>query len=193
MKNAQAALALATGYLLGRSHKGRLALALAGMAAGRRLRAAGGGHGAELLKSPEVNRLVEDVRGQLFDAGRAAAVHAAGRRIDSLSDRLEQRTAALRSVPGAGEVADAVPTKPKAAKDEPEEEGPKRARPARERPDDEERERRPARKRAAPRESAETGTRRPTRSGGSSTSRKPAGRPPGASGRPERQSRGDDV
>ncbi|MFI1396642.1 hypothetical protein [Streptomyces sp. NPDC020681] len=102
MKNGQVALALAGGYILGRAHKMRWALALAGAtAAGKGLGA--GRIAAGAAKSPELARLTQDLRGQLATAGRKAAVATASNRIDSLSDRLQSRAESLRTKPGAEE------------------------------------------------------------------------------------------
>ncbi|MCZ4507359.1 hypothetical protein O3Q52_03880 [Streptomyces sp. ActVer] len=106
MKNGQVALALAGGYFLGRAHKMRWALALAGMAAGSRLRPGGGGAATKLLKSPEINKLTQTVRNELLSAGKTAAVAAAGSRIDSLSDRMQRRASSLRAGPEAEEPED---------------------------------------------------------------------------------------
>ena len=99
MKNITVAAALGAGYLLGRSHKTKLALALAGVAAGKRLKAGAGptGHAGELLKSSPVEELIESLRGELVEAGKKAAVAAASKRVDSLSDRLQQRADSLRT------------------------------------------------------------------------------------------------
>ena len=100
MKNITVAAALGAGYLLGRSHKTKLALALAGVAAGKRLKAGAGptGRAGELLKSsPQVEELIESLRGELVEAGKKAAVAAASKRVDSLSDRLQQRADSLRT------------------------------------------------------------------------------------------------
>lgn len=92
------ALGVAGGYLLGRTKKLRLALMFGGMVAGRRI---GGprellAQGAELLsRSPEVARLSEDVRSRLLDAGKRAAVAAATRQVESLTDRVSERIGAL--------------------------------------------------------------------------------------------------
>ncbi|WP_461057752.1 hypothetical protein [Streptomyces pseudoechinosporeus] len=96
MKNGQVALSIASAYFLGRSHKTRWALALAGMAAGSRLRP-GGEVGTKLLKSPEINKLTQTLRDELLSAGKTAAVAAAGSRIDSLSDRMQRRASSLRA------------------------------------------------------------------------------------------------
>lgn len=95
--NGQVALAFASGYLCGRGHRMRSALALAGLAAGKRLATGRGAGGPEGLMSSELGKLSHEVRGQLMAAGRSAAMSAASHRIDALSDRLEQRATALRS------------------------------------------------------------------------------------------------
>jgi hypothetical protein len=102
MNNGQVALAFTSGYLFGRNHRTRWALALASAAAGRRLMSGHSPLGTNKLMSSEVGKLTDDFRSQLVSAGRSAAVAAVSQRMDALSDRLEERTAALRS-PEAGE------------------------------------------------------------------------------------------
>jgi hypothetical protein len=128
MKNGQVAVALTSGYLLGRTRKMRWALALASAAAGRRLTSGRGAIGPDLLKSPELSRLAQDVRSQLMAAGRTAAVNAASHRIDALSDRLEQRTNALRGGPGEEPEQEEPDTEREASQEQPEEEQPERGR-----------------------------------------------------------------
>lgn len=94
--NGQVALAFTGGYLLGRGHRVRSAIALAGLTAGRRF-VMGRGMSPERLMSSELGKLSHEVRHQLMAAGRSAAVSAASQRIDALSDRLEKRASALRS------------------------------------------------------------------------------------------------
>ncbi|MFF4228943.1 hypothetical protein [Streptomyces sp. NPDC001820] len=103
MKNGQVALALAGGYLLGRSHKMRWALTLGGMAAGSRFLPGSDALGTKLLKSPELSKLTDTVRDELLSAGKTAAVAAAGNRINSLSDRMQRRASSLRAGPEAEE------------------------------------------------------------------------------------------
>ncbi|MEU1663827.1 hypothetical protein ABZ547_09435 [Streptomyces sparsogenes] len=98
--NGQVALAFTSGYLFGRGHRMRSALALAGLTAGKRLVTGRGAVGPEGLMSSELGKLSHEVRGQLMAAGRSAAMSAASHRIDALSDRLEQRATALRSGSG---------------------------------------------------------------------------------------------
>jgi hypothetical protein len=102
MNNGQVALAFTSGYLMGRSHRMRWALALASAAAGRRLAAGHSPLDTKKLMSSEVGKLTEDFRGQLMAVGRQAAVAAVSERMDALSDRLEERTSALRTQGGGG-------------------------------------------------------------------------------------------
>ncbi|MDV7355358.1 hypothetical protein R4282_20385 [Rhodococcus oxybenzonivorans] len=89
----QVALAVGAGYMLGRTHKMKMALMLA--AAGATGRFPGGPRvllerGTKMLaSSPEVAKIGESVRGELLNAARAAAVTAASQRIDSLNSRLQ--------------------------------------------------------------------------------------------------------
>jgi hypothetical protein len=119
MKNGQVALALTAGYALGRTHKMRWALALAGItAAGKGLGA--GRLAAGAAKSPELSRLTQDVRSQLMSAGRKAVVATASNRIDSLSDRLQSRAESLRAKPDTEETEE--PEEPDEAAEEAEDE-----------------------------------------------------------------------
>ncbi|TLS44530.1 hypothetical protein FE633_19695 [Streptomyces montanus] len=99
--NGQVGLAFASGYLMGRNHRMRLALTLAGVAAGKRLVSGQAPAGLGQVKSSELGKITHEVRSQLVSAGRTAAVSAASQRIDALSDRLEARATSLRAVPGA--------------------------------------------------------------------------------------------
>ena len=102
---AQIGLAVTAGYVLGRFHKMKWALALAAMGARKRL----GGTQGELLRQgtkllgspPELSKLTEDMRGRLVEAGKAAAVASVTKRIDSLSDNLRERSDVLRTVGSA--------------------------------------------------------------------------------------------
>jgi hypothetical protein len=117
---AQVALAVGVGYLLGRRRKMRMATMIAAGAAAGGI----GGLGPALLKrgakflsstdiagtfGPQVNEIVSTIRGDLLDAGKAAATTAVSSRMDSLSDSLHERAEAFRNpeaaVAGAGEAA----------------------------------------------------------------------------------------
>ena len=90
------ALGMAGGYFLGRTRKMKLALMLGGMMAGRQ---AGGpgellAQGSKLVSSsPELSRLVDDMRGRLLDAGKDAALAMATRQVESWADRVVGRPA----------------------------------------------------------------------------------------------------
>ncbi|MFE5708665.1 hypothetical protein CJ179_33110 [Rhodococcus sp. ACS1] len=89
----QMALAVGAGYMLGRTHKMKLALMLAGAGASSRFPSGSlgvlGQGGRLLANSPEVAKLGETVRKELMNAAKTAAVTAASRRIDSLNSRLQ--------------------------------------------------------------------------------------------------------
>lgn len=155
------AAAVGVGYLLGRTRKMRVALMLVGAGATGKL----GKSPAMLLRqgmnvlgsSKELSTLTDTVRGRLAEAGKAAAVTAVSSQVDSLSDKIEQRTRALGAptLPGQAEKSE----EPEAAEDtgeadEPreaeEEEAPKR-RPRRAAADEESGKERPRRSAARPR------------------------------------------
>jgi hypothetical protein len=105
---AQTALALGVGYVLGRRRKLRMTTVLAAAAAtggvgslvGVALR-----RGLKMLSStealgdlgPQLGEIAETVRGDLVDAGKAAALAAVNERIGSLSDTLHDRAESLRN------------------------------------------------------------------------------------------------
>lgn len=117
----QVTLALGTGYLLGRRRKRKLLIMLGTVAltgglggpAGQLLR-----HGAKTAASslgsadalgkvsPGLGEIAGLLRGDLAEAGKAAAMAAVNSRIDSLSDQLRDRADALRNP--ASEAADTV-------------------------------------------------------------------------------------
>lgn len=108
--------AVAGGYLLGRTKKAKLALALASLFAGRRL----GLDPQELIgkglrkvgEIPQFEELGDQVRDQLMTAARTAVTSTVNRRLDSFSDSLHERTRTL--------TGEAEPEEP----EEPEDEGP---------------------------------------------------------------------
>jgi hypothetical protein len=103
---ARLGLAVAAGYLLGRSHKMKWALGLAALAGRGRLPGGTGGlvqQGAKLLtSSPEFTKLTDEMKGRLVDAGKAAAVAAVSSKIDSLSEGLRERSEAMRAARAGG-------------------------------------------------------------------------------------------
>ncbi|MEU9651175.1 hypothetical protein AB0E00_19935 [Streptomyces sp. NPDC048110] len=93
------AAAVAGGYLLGRTKKAKLAFAVGSYLVGRRAglspgRLLGQGLGG-LQRTPQVQELTDQVRGDLLTAGRAAVTAAANRRLTGLADSLRDRTDAL--------------------------------------------------------------------------------------------------
>ncbi|MER7211248.1 hypothetical protein ABT340_29690 [Streptosporangium sp. NPDC000239] len=140
----QMALAVGAGYFLGRRHKLRTALALAAAGATGRLGMGGGGLLQQGLKqlgaSPELEKLTQNVRGELLDVGKAAARAAASRQIDSLTSKLHERAESLR-VPGglaSEEEEEEEETRPRRRR--PTESRGRTARRSREEPEDEEEE-----------------------------------------------------
>jgi outer membrane biosynthesis protein TonB len=93
------AAAVAGGYVLGRTKKGRMALAVGTYLAGRRtgldpqkLMA----QGMKTLKdAPQLAGLGDQVRGELLDAGRQALAATADRKMAGLADALHERTMRL--------------------------------------------------------------------------------------------------
>ncbi|ABG92525.1 MULTISPECIES: hypothetical protein [Rhodococcus] len=170
----QMALAVGAGYMLGRSHKMKLALMLAGAGASSRFPSGSlgvlGQGGKLLANSPEVAKLGETVRKELMRAAKTAAVTAASRRIDSLSSRLQSGGGDLHLVDSVGTAADGRRSKRRRA-EEPDdeyddaevEEGPGTDEDESEE-DDSERAPRARKRPAARRRSSSSGGSRPTRS-----------------------------
>ncbi|MFJ9407151.1 hypothetical protein [Streptomyces sp. NPDC101393] len=94
--------AIAAGYLLGRTKKGKLAIGLASLLVGQRLPgpqelATEGAR--KLSQTPQVEQLIEQVRGELMEAARAALSATADRGLSSLAGTIQQRTSALQGLP----------------------------------------------------------------------------------------------
>lgn len=93
------AAAVAGGYLLGRTKKAKLAFAVGSYLVGRRVGLSPGqvlGQGlGSLQRSPQFQKLSDQVRGELLTATRAAVTAAANRRLTGLADSLRDRTDAL--------------------------------------------------------------------------------------------------
>ena len=177
---ARIAAAVAGGYLLGRTKKLKLAITVGSMLAGQRistnprelLR-----QGAQLIESnPELSKLSDQVRSQLVQALRAAAVSTASDSMNQLSDAIHSRTerlAVTQGQNGSGEESeDEASEEPEdEAAEEPEDEEPEDEEPEEEEPEDEasdeedEEEQPAARKRPAKRSGG---------SDGGSSSRRPA-------------------
>jgi hypothetical protein len=90
---------MAAGYLLGRFKKLRLALIVGSALASDDVRSQGAtllAKGPVGLAQPAVRKAGKGIAAQLVDAGKSAAVGAAGARIGGLSERLSARTDALQ-------------------------------------------------------------------------------------------------
>ncbi|MFF7456605.1 hypothetical protein [Kitasatospora sp. NPDC008115] len=183
MNNAKLAVAVGTGYLLGRMHKARWALALAGMAAGKRLSANPGVLlGQALESSPQLRQLAGNVRGELAKAGTKAATAAASNRVSALTDQLQRRAEGLRAgIPRRDE--DPEKAQDTDAVEETEEETPEEEHPEEERPEGQDQEqedggdgdgKRPARSRQSGSRSTASSGRSADRSGGSKAPAKKA-------------------
>lgn len=125
---AQMALALAAGYYLGRRHKLRLAAMLTAAGAMRALRGEGGflKQGLKLLgSSPELEQITGRLRGDLMEVGKAAAVAATSKQIESMTSKLHDRAESLRAERSEDE-------------QEPEEEAPEEEAPEEEAPEEDE-------------------------------------------------------
>jgi hypothetical protein len=177
MNTGKVAGAVTGGYLLGRFHKARWALTLAGAVAGRQLRANSKDGASDALKSTQMGKLAQTVRGQLGEAGKALAVAAAARRMDALSDRLAERTEALRGGSGSSSDADAEDAEAQEDGDEQEED-------AEAQEDGDEQEQKPERG-GAKRASAKTAepSRKPKSSGGTPKKSSTAKSHPGGAAR----------
>jgi hypothetical protein len=104
---ARLGLTVAAGYLLGRFHKMKWALAVAAIASRGRLPSGPSGllqQGVKALSSsPELAELTDEMKGRLVDAGKAAAVAAVSSKINSLTDGLRERSDAMRAASAGGD------------------------------------------------------------------------------------------
>ncbi|MCF2127052.1 hypothetical protein L1I79_11470 [Strepomyces sp. STD 3.1] len=94
--------ALATGYALGRTKKGKLAIGVASALAGQGLLSP-----RELMtralskasENPQTAQLLDQVRGELMDSARTALSATADRRLGALATSLQERTETLLGQP----------------------------------------------------------------------------------------------
>src|SRR4051812_35296918 len=110
---AKVAAAVASGYLLGRTKKLRLAITVGGLLAGKRIatdpRAIVQQLAAVVEENPELSKLSDQVRGKLVTAGREAAVAAASNRLNRVSDSIRDRTDRMISVGQRGDEPEEKP------------------------------------------------------------------------------------
>ncbi|POX50874.1 DNA primase [Streptomyces sp. Ru71] len=130
-------LAVGAGYVLGRTKKAKLALAVGSMVAGKRMnlspRMVADLVNQQLKNNPQVKELGEQLRGDLRGAGKAASGALVERQIGALADRLHARTADLRGQ-GPGErdeeeEENGAEERDETAGDEPEDAGESRKKP----------------------------------------------------------------
>ncbi|MFB8353029.1 hypothetical protein [Streptomyces niveus] len=97
------AAAVAAGYVLGRTKKGKLALGFGALVAGQQIpmnpRALVTLTARKLTENPTVAPLVEQARGDVLGAGRSALSATANRRLEAVANALQQRTEALLEEP----------------------------------------------------------------------------------------------
>ncbi|MFI2506867.1 DNA primase [Streptomyces sp. NPDC018972] len=105
-------LAIGAGYLLGRTKKLKMALAVGGMVAGKKLnlspRMVADVVSQQLRNNPQFKELGDQLRGDLRGVGKAASGALVERQLDSFADRLHGRTADMRDrLTGGGPKDDA--------------------------------------------------------------------------------------
>ncbi|WP_093905814.1 DNA primase [Streptomyces sp. cf386] len=110
-------LAIGAGYVLGRTKKLKLALAVGSVVAGKRMHLSPRGVAEmvseQLLKNPQFKEIGDQLREDLRGVGEAASGALVERQLDALSDRLHGRTAEVRE-----QLSGAVPTPDLGAEDE---------------------------------------------------------------------------
>ncbi|MEV5596879.1 DNA primase [Streptomyces sp. NPDC052496] len=109
MKNRPAlVLAVAGGYLLGRTKKAKLAIGIGSMVLGKRLNLSPQQLVSlvndQIAANPQLKELREQLRGDLKGVGKAATGALVTKRLDSLADSLHERTLNVRDRLDAGEV-----------------------------------------------------------------------------------------
>ena len=104
-------LGIASGYLLGRTKKLKLAITIGSMLAGQRVASSPWGllkQGTELVdKSPELSKLRDELTAKLLEAAKAAAVPEATSRLESVSNSSRGGSRDLDEDPSEGEDQDA--------------------------------------------------------------------------------------
>ncbi|MFG2650432.1 hypothetical protein [Streptomyces sp. NPDC048436] len=92
MTNGKIGVALVGGYLLGRTKKAKMAIGLGMFLAGKKLNLDPKQLGQLVSNSPVLGSLNSQVRKELVDATKSAAVSAATNRMSGLADSLSERT-----------------------------------------------------------------------------------------------------
>ncbi|MFE7922568.1 DNA primase, partial [Streptomyces sp. NPDC057398] len=93
-------LAVGAGYLLGRTKKLKMAVAVGGLVAGKKLnlspRMVADLVQQQLKNNPQFKEIGDQLRGELQGVGKAASGALVERQLDALADRLHGRTAQMR-------------------------------------------------------------------------------------------------
>ncbi|MFE0474691.1 DNA primase [Streptomyces sp. NPDC058947] len=93
-------LAIGAGYLLGRTKKLKMAVAVGGLVAGKKLnlspRMVADLVQQQLKNNPQFKEIGDQLRGELQGVGKAASGALVERQLDALADRLHGRTAQMR-------------------------------------------------------------------------------------------------
>ncbi|GGW93980.1 hypothetical protein GCM10010383_24400 [Streptomyces lomondensis] len=112
-------LAVGAGYLLGRTKKLKMAMAVGGLVAGKKLnlspRMVADLVQQQLKNNPQFKEIGDQLREDLRGVGKAASGAMVERQLDAVADRLHSRTSQVRdqlagAVPGAGRDTDAEDT-----------------------------------------------------------------------------------
>src|SRR5262245_20677992 len=112
VNGAKVALAVGAGYFLGRTRKMRIALMLAAAGLTGKFPTTPTALAAQGLKSlgatADVNQLSQQLRGEVLNAAKAAALAAATKQVDSLNERLQGVTSAVGADAVLDDVGDTV-------------------------------------------------------------------------------------
>ncbi|MFF8372607.1 hypothetical protein ACF05W_27730 [Streptomyces lydicus] len=106
MNNAKIGVALAGGYVLGRTKKAKLAIGLGMYLAGKKLNLDPRQLGKLVANSPVLGPLNDQVRRELVDATKSAATTALTQRMSGLADSLHERTLDLRDAGSGAEAGE---------------------------------------------------------------------------------------
>jgi len=103
-------LAIGAGYLLGRTKKLKMAVAVGGLVAGKKLnlspRMVADLVSQQLRNNPQFKEIGDQLRGDLRGVGKAASGALVERQLGAVADRLHGRTAALREQVAGGGTGD---------------------------------------------------------------------------------------
>jgi cobalamin biosynthesis protein CobT len=125
---ARIAAAVASGYLLGRTRKMKLAITVGGLLMGHRIPTSPKGlleEGQKLAEqNPELAKIQDQIRDKLFEAAKGAALATLVSQLNSVSDTLRDRTEGLRGALELEQSEDEAPEDEAPSDEEEEDEGP---------------------------------------------------------------------